>query len=86
MTNSVEKKVTACDNSCDPGNGIPNHSVCVMTDAGPVYIGEFRTWGEAVALANSAARHMKLHVSIRREGTEVCLVDPAVAKAAASAS
>ena len=85
---TIESQTTrqACTDLCDPGDGQPNHSVCIMTEAGPVYIGEFRTWQEAVILANDAARHMKLDVSIRREGSEVCLVDPQTAKAALTKS
>lgn len=51
----------------------PDFSVCVATVGGWIYLAEFRTYLEAVALAEAAVERSRLITEIRRCG-ETCAV------------
>jgi len=58
---------------------IPEHSVCFETEGGRVFLAEFRTHGEALALARNATERLQRPVTIRRCGQDVQEVEPLAA-------
>ncbi|MCA9033794.1 MAG: hypothetical protein KDA91_01630 [Planctomycetaceae bacterium] len=54
----------------------PEYSVRVKTEADWIYIAEFRTWEEAISLAESAAERSHLVTQVRRCGTVVRELQP----------
>ena len=67
-------------NSITPdADQIPEHSVCFSTESGRIFLAEFRTQGEARALARDAAERLQRPVTIRRCGQDVQEIEPLTA-------
>ena len=59
-----------------PNSDQPDFSVCVKTDAGWIFLAEFRTFQEATSLAEATLKRSAIHTCIRRFGETVAEFEP----------
>ena len=59
--NSIECEATS----------LADYSVCMEADGGLVYLAEFRTYAEAVQIAEQAFLRTETRIAVRHEGVEV---------------